>query len=107
MLEASINKVNWAKWEYFDILWDMDTPDTDAKMMEFARPLAASGQREMELRVGRAYRFGRGVERDLAAAAEWMEKSASKNLAQARSEYAEVLQEIEKFKTMSFPLRRC
>ena len=91
MKETHKGKPNWSKWEYVDILWEMDTPETDKEMFDFALPFAEKGQRDLQGRVARMYRDGRGVPKDLDAAIEWMKKAADQNLAWAKCEYFEIL----------------
>ena len=50
------------------------------EMIEYGMPLAESGNAEMQGRIGRAYRDGKGVEKDLAKASEWMKKAADQKL---------------------------
>ena len=42
-LMRSIGSANpkWAKWEYLDILWMINTPETDKEMFDFASAFAA------------------------------------------------------------------
>ena len=81
----------WAKWEYADILWKMNSLDSDKEMFNFALPYANNGQRDFQGLIGRAYRDGRGVEKDLMKAIEWMKKAADQNLAWAKWEYYNIL----------------
>ena len=79
----------WAQWEYFDFLWAM--VDRDDEMIEFARPIAENGDKEMQGRMGRAYRDGRGVEKNLDFAIEWMRKASDQHLAWATNELFDML----------------
>ena len=65
--------------------------DRDKEMVEFARPAAENGDREMQGRMGRAYRDGRGVDRDLETAMEWMRKASAQRLAWATNELFDML----------------
>ncbi len=58
--------------EYFDALWDLNLEETDAEMFDLASRLAGSGQKEIQLRLGRCYRDGRGTVKDIDAAIRWM-----------------------------------
>ena len=49
--------------------------------------MAESGQRDMQGRLARAFRDGRGVPKDLNLAAEWMRKAADQGLPWAVKEY--------------------
>ncbi len=90
MRKAKNQGVKWAYNELFDILWEIDTPDTDAEMVSVALENAESGNGGAMGRLGRAYRDGRGVTRDLTKAAEWMEKAAGKNVGWAKNELREI-----------------
>ena len=63
----------------------------DDEMFEFARPLAENGQRDIQWRLGRMYRDGRGTERDLKVAAEWMRKAANQNHIMAKNDLFDIL----------------
>ncbi len=83
---ANKKKVYWAKNELFDILWRIGTPEALEEMIGVANAFAAEGDGGAMGRLGRAYREGRGVEKDLDKAAEWMRKAADKNIPWARNE---------------------
>ena len=48
----------------------------------------------MQARLGRAYRDGKGVEQDLAKAAEWLRRAAGQNVGWASHELFDVLWKI-------------
>ena len=91
MRKAANQNLGWATWELFDILWRIGTPTSYEEMITLARPLAESGNRELQGRMARAYRDGRGVDRDLNTAAEWMRKAANQNLGWAKNELFDIL----------------
>ena len=90
MRRAVANGVRYSPNELFDILWDIDTPKTDAEMVAVARDYAEEGNGGAMGRLGRAYRDGRGVKKDLVAAAEWYRKSAAKKVKWAADELKEL-----------------
>ncbi|MCQ2070274.1 MAG: sel1 repeat family protein [archaeon] len=94
MGKAADQGLSWAMSEYFDILWKMDTLDASKAAVEYARPLAESGRRELQGRLGRAYRDGKGVDVDLDKAAYWMRKAADNGLIWAPVEYFDILWKI-------------
>ena len=88
MRKAYDQKLGYASWELFDILWRIDTPESLKEAVAIAEPLAQSGNRELQGRMGRAYRDGKGVEKNLDAAREWFKKAADQDLAWAKKELA-------------------
>ena len=94
MRKASDKKLDWAQLELFDILWRIDTPESLKEMIDLAESVVATDNPEMQGRLGRAYREGKGVEKDLQKASEWMKKAADKNLPWAIKELAEINNEI-------------
>jgi TPR repeat protein len=80
MRKASAINIGWTKNELFDILWKIDTPDSRKEMIAVATAFADSGNGEAMGRLGRAYRDGKGVEKDLDIAADWMRKASAKNI---------------------------
>jgi FkbH-like protein len=94
MRKAYKNGVSWASWELFDILWRINTPESDAEMISVAEPLAESGNSNLQGRMGRAYCDGRGVPKDLNKAAEWMRKAYENNLRWAGWELFDILWRI-------------
>ena len=90
MRDAVAGNVNWANNELFDVLWSIDTPESRKEMLEVATRHAATGDGAAMGRLGRAYRDGKGVPRDLKMAAEWMRKAADKNIVWAKKELGDV-----------------
>lgn len=95
MKDASKGKLDWAKKEYFDILWEINTPETDATMIKFAIPIAESGNKHMAVRMGNAYRYGRGVAVDYNESKKWYEIAISKNLEWAKNNLFDLLWEMK------------
>ena len=80
----------WAKNELFDILWKISTLEAYGEMILVARNQAATGDGGAMGRLGRAYRDGKGVEKDLVKAAEWMRKAAAKKVTWAQKELSAI-----------------
>ena len=80
-----------SKNELFDILWSMNTPESFAEMIPLAERHAAEGDGEAMMRLGRAYRDGKGVPKDLDKAAEWMRKAVDAHIAWAKNELFDIL----------------
>ncbi len=91
MRMAADQNIRWAHWELFDILWRINTPESLKEMLERAVPLAEAGNGEIQGRLGRAYRDGKGVDKDLNKAAEWMKKAADMNIGWAEKELSDIL----------------
>ena len=62
---ASDYSMNWAKWEYFDLLWKIGTDESLKEMIRFATAESDAGNMELRARLARAYRDGKGVDVDL------------------------------------------
>ena len=90
MRKARSQGLRWADWELFDILWRIDTPESLKEAISIAESLAQSGNRELQGRMGRAYRDGKGVEKNHDLAREWFQKAADQNLGWAKKELAEL-----------------
>ncbi len=94
MKKAQAGGPQWSNWEYFDILWEMGSPEADAEMFGFALSSAESGQKDIQVRLARCYRHGRGTLKDLDSAAEWMRRAISNGSAIANNELFDILWNI-------------
>ncbi len=65
--------------ELFEILWSNRAEDTDKEMVNMILPFANEGNSGAMGRLGRAYRFGRGVPKNLLMAEKWMAKASEKD----------------------------
>lgn len=72
---AADNKVGWARNELFDILYSSDDENDHREAVEVIRITAEKNDRYALPRLGRAYRDGKGVEKDLDKALDCFEKS--------------------------------
>ncbi len=91
-MRKSANKnVEWAQIELFDILWKLGNVDAYSEMISTILPLVQKGDGGAIGRLARAYRDGKGVPQDLSKAAEWMRKSANKNVEWAQIELFDIL----------------
>lgn len=90
MRSAYSKGLSWAGWELFDILWSLNTKEADTEMISIAEPQTKKGNREFEIRMGRAYRRGRGVGKDLDKAQDFMQRSITHGLEQAKKELNEI-----------------
>ena len=90
MRKAADKNIGWAKNELFDILWRINTPESQEEMISVATAFAEAGDGNAMGRLGRAYRDGRGVKQDLGKAAEWMRKAADKNIGWAKNELFDI-----------------
>jgi len=80
MGKAVDKNVTWMRNELFDVLLKIDTPESRKEMISVISAHVESGDGGAMLRLGRAYRDGKGVEKDLNKAAEWMGKAVDKNV---------------------------
>ncbi len=76
MRKAVNAKLEWAPLELFDILWMINDPEYDRGLLGLARPGAESEQIPFMGRMGRMYRYGRGVDPDRHIAIKWLTKAA-------------------------------
>ena len=77
MRKAADKNVGWAKNELFDILWKIDTPEAHEEMISVATEFAEKGDGNAMGRLGRAYRHGKGIEKDNGLAASYLLMAAS------------------------------
>ena len=77
--EAVMKNVGWATNELFDILWEINTPESLKEMIALGTHYANRFDAGAMGRLGRAYREGRGVSKDLSQAKYWMKKASEIN----------------------------
>ena len=94
MRKATDANIGWAKNELFDVLWKIDTTESRAEMIRVATDFAATGNGEAMVRIGRAYRDGKGVPQDLYESSDWFRKAIENNVGWARNELFDVLWQI-------------
>ena len=94
MRKAANNKLNWAKLELFDILWAIGKPESFTEMISTIDPMVQNGNENAMLRLGRAYRYGKGVEKNLHIAADWLRNASSGKTKWIKNELFDVLWEI-------------
>ncbi len=94
MRKAANKNIAWAGNELFDILWKIGTPDSYREMVSVADTFAKQNDTNAMIRLGRAYRDGKGVGQDLEKAMEWMRKAANKNSVSAGNELFDILWKI-------------
>ena len=90
MKKAAEQELYWAKWEYFNILWMINTPESLKTMIEYGQSESDKGNLELRARLGRAYRDGKGVPKDLNKAIELMHPAADKGIGWAKKELQEI-----------------
>ena len=93
MRKASVG-IPSAKNELIDVLWRINTPESLKEMISVAAEFADKGDGGAMGRMGRAYRDGKGVSRDLVKAAEWMRKAKDRNVPWAEWELVGILWRI-------------
>ena len=90
--QAICGGIHWAKWELFDILFKNDSPEALSEAFELANSM--SSHREMQGRLARMYRLGKGVCQNYVLAAEWMKKADDQGLSWAKWELCDILLKI-------------
>ena len=83
--------IGWIMNDLFDILWKINTPESNLEMICLAYEYSNQGDAPMEVRLGRAYREGRGVLFNLDEAAKWMKKAIDDGCSWAKVEYFDIL----------------
>ena len=83
-----------ARSELLRVLWEQNDPHSYDLMVSTASSLAEKGDGIAMNTLGRAYRYGRGVQKELEKSANWMRKSESAKVRWAGIELVEVLWEI-------------
>ena len=94
MRRACDENVKWAPKELFDILWEIGTPESYKEMIEVISPLADAGDGGAMGRLGKSYKYGKGVDKNLTKASILLENAMKCNVKWANIELAEVLWEI-------------
>jgi len=85
--------IEWAVSDLIGILWNIGTIDSVSEMLIIAKPLADKGNKNAIAHIAKAYRYGKGVKRDLNFAAELMRKIYKGNVGWTR-DYADILEAI-------------
>ena len=85
----------WAKHALFNILWRQHTKEADEEMVRVICKPAKEGEGTSMKLLARAYREGRGVEKDLDKAQEWARKAVASRAPLARNELFDVLSKID------------
>ncbi len=93
MRRASIGKYYWSN-ELFDILWRIGTPESYDEMIQAISKGVEEESPNSMRRMGKAYRYGRGVPIDLDKSADWLRKASNRNMNSAKIELSEVLWDI-------------
>ncbi len=91
--KASDAGIPWAKTELFDILMTSELSNDHVFAVNTIEGAAEAGEPYAMGRMGRAYRDGRGVNKDLDKAVDWMSKAMDKNVPWAASELVYILLE--------------
>ena len=89
--KASATGLGWTKNSLFDTLWEIGTPEAYSEMIQVATDFAAKGDGGAMGRLGRAYRDGKGVNKDLEIAAEWYDAAINNNVKWAITEKKKML----------------
>ena len=77
--EAALKGSRWGTIELFDCLWKKNDTRSSLEMVHFITPFADMGDAGALGRLGRAYREGRGIPRNLHMAAQLFSKAAQIN----------------------------
>ncbi|MBR4226483.1 MAG: sel1 repeat family protein [Candidatus Methanomethylophilaceae archaeon] len=93
MRRAESAKVRWAGIELVEVLWETGTPDALREMASIALRLSDRRDHRAEGYMGMAYRYGRGVQKDLDKAESMLRRSSSGGVDWASDQLMEVLWE--------------
>ncbi len=85
-LRGASKKIAWVKNELFDVLWKIGTEEAYSEAFSVAQELAAEGDSGAMLRLGRAYRDGKGIRVDYSQALSWLKEAAIKGSRDAINE---------------------
>ena len=85
--------IDWAGNMLVDALWSRKTPEAYTEILAVSNALAAKGNKTAMFNLGRIYYRGRGVERDLAKAAEYMRPAAAAGVPFSKIALCDVLYE--------------
>lgn len=94
LLKKALNKDRIWACKLIDCLWKIGTPEANCEAASIAKQYAAFGDGGSIGRLGRAYRDGKGVEKNLSLAAEFMRRASKKKVLWAYNELFDILWEI-------------
>jgi len=101
MMRKTAEKIQgWSRNELIDMLWKRGTPEDFAEMKDIAETAAGEGDIGAMSRLGRMYRDGKGVEKDLDKAIEWMRKAAESGNKWTVIEYVDTLWKRSSFQDL-------
>ena len=95
MRKAVNQEIGWVKPQYFDVLWGINTPEALKEMIEYAQLESDYGNMELRARLARAYRDGKGVDKDLNKAVDLLRTVIPGKPFWARWEYLDILRMIK------------
>jgi|GEM_PF-5402553 len=91
MREVALRRISWSRNEFVDML-HMRGKESDLKeAFNIANNYASEGNEGAIYRLARMYRDGKGVDKDINKAIEWMRKSSDKWYGWSRSELMDLL----------------
>ncbi len=100
MKKATECGVNWASNELMDLLWNTKTPESYNELFTLASKLDEEGNPKASGYVGRAYKKGKGTEKDLSKSIKYLKKSADGGIKWASRELIEALWEASEYEEM-------
>lgn len=84
-------KVDWGFNDLFDILWEINTLESHEEMIEVIRPVAESGSGQAMARLGKAYRYGKGVSMNMRFAIKWLSSATRAGVNWAKNELFDIM----------------
>ena len=93
MRAATVNGAPWAKDRLADVLWDINTDESIKELIPILKERVALGKGRAMFTLGKAYYYGRGVEKDLQKAAELMRAATVNGAPWAEKLLNEILQQ--------------
>ena len=91
LIEKCIDKSPLLANEYFELCWKINNSDQDKKMIGAILPLAQSGDGGAMGRLAKAYRYGRGVDKNIDLSKEWSYKAINAGIEWARNDLFDLL----------------
>ncbi len=91
---AADNHINWAKTELFEVYWKIDSQYANKELVKFCTNLLDNDDRGAQGWLARAYRYGKGVEKDLSISSTLYRLSADNGVGWAKNELMDLLWSI-------------
>lgn len=88
--KASEKGIKWAKLELFDTIWELNDSKLFPTMIESIKELCTNNNPAAKARMGRAFRDGKGVNKDLEKAKQYLKYAGEHGIKWAMKEYHQI-----------------